>query len=639
MLTADELAKHLKKSKKRDHKWTACCPAHNDKNPSLSFEDGTNGIIYYCHAGCSFDDIQKALKSLNITHNKTETGSKTETETFKNTLAFKRQYAYPKLYFYKDQNYKVHFVVERFSKKDQTKTFLPWTAVNGHFETGIKKNLIPYRLCDFHNKKSVIIVEGENCADALYKYGFPATTNIGGSNGWKKEYNPYFKDKDVIIIPDNDISGMRHAATIQQNLLENPSYKAHSVTIANLCENLPEKSDILDWMQHNSLKIKELPTILKNYKNKNETKSKQSLDPVSNKQRQWLKLHDMGYITENNWTIRDLIPGSGLGAAYGQPGTGKTFWALDVAMRIASGIGYQNKVVKHGPTAYIPLESGLRFQNRAVKWAETYNVNTKDIPFFITPDPINFLNEDNSDADDIIKYLKEQEEIYGPLKLIVIDTLSRAIPGGNENTPEAMTGFIQNCDRLWKELNCFCLIIHHTGKDATRGLRGHSSLLGAVDTEISIKTISENVKKATVLKQRDGEEGSVFNFQLNTETIGVDSDGFPLTTCVVELLDNKAVSETESKIKSSSQNYNFQGKHQKTVFKALNNALIDMGETKIPGPHYPTVKCVTKNQLKDYCYNVMTSDEKHRAVHFERALASLVDKEILGFYRDKIWVI
>jgi hypothetical protein len=73
-----------------------------------------------------------------------------------------------------------------------------------------------------------------------------------------------------------------------------------------------------------------------------------------------------------------------------------------------------------------------------------------------------------------------------PIRLVVVDTLSRAMAGGNENAPDDMSAFIRNIDRIRQETGAHVLIVHHCGKDAAKGARGHSCLRAATDTKIEL---------------------------------------------------------------------------------------------------------------------------------------------------------
>ena len=115
---------------------------------------------------------------------------------------------------------------------------------NGGYIKSIKGVVqVPYRLPDFIECDSVVIVEGEKDADRLLKLGIPATTNSGGANKWPSELNQYFKDKIVFIIPDNDDPGRKHAELVASNLKD----VASVVRVCPISKGLPEKADISDW--------------------------------------------------------------------------------------------------------------------------------------------------------------------------------------------------------------------------------------------------------------------------------------------------------------------------------------------------------------------------------------------------------
>jgi hypothetical protein len=119
--------------------------------------------------------------------------------------------------------------------------------------------------------------------------------------------------------------------------------------------------------------------------------------------------------------------------------------------------------------------------------------------------------------------------------MVVIDTLSRAMQGGDENGPKDMTAFVANCDQL-RHAGPHLMVVHHCGKDEAKGARGHSSLRAATDTEIELKVIDAADKTATayVRKQRDMAGDDVMAFKILPVTLGMTSTGQPVTSCVIE---------------------------------------------------------------------------------------------------------
>jgi hypothetical protein len=161
-----------------------------------------------------------------------------------------------------------------------------------------------------------------------------------------------------------------------------------------------------------------------------------------------------------------------------------------------------------------------------------------DLPFLLIAVPVNLLDP-AADLEALIDAIKAAVATRPDLELllIVIDTLSRALAGGNENAPDDMGAFIGNIDRLRQETAAHVAIVHHAGKDPTRGARGHSLLRAAVDTEVEVvKSELDGSTSATVTKQRDEETGSCFAFRLQVVELGYDEDGEAITSCAVEPL-------------------------------------------------------------------------------------------------------
>jgi hypothetical protein len=157
-----------------------------------------------------------------------------------------------------------------------------------------------------------------------------------------------------------------------------------------------------------------------------------------------------------------------------------------------------------------------------------------DAPLALYGSAINLLDP-GAELDRLIEMIREAAAKWNlPVALVVIDTLARVMPGGDENTPEDMGAVVAAGDRICAETGATVLFIHHSGKDATRGARGHSSLRAATDTEIEV-TCANGQRQAAVTKQRDGPTGDVIRFRLQPVEVGIDpATDEPLTTCLVE---------------------------------------------------------------------------------------------------------
>jgi len=224
--------------------------------------------------------------------------------------------------------------------------------------------------------------------------------------------------------------------------------------------------------------------------------------------------------------VKGLIDPKTFSVVYGESTSGKTFLCVDLVWHIAHGMPWRGRKVQTALVVYIAAEAGASILRRFIALRE--REAAKPGPLAIMTRGPNLLNR--SEVEVLLRQLKELATVAGmPVGLVVFDTLSRSIPGGDENSAEDMTALVAVADRLRDEIGAATLVIHHTGKDPSRGARGHSSLFSAADMVLSVSD-----KCATVEKARDAVAGEQFPFRLDVVQLGVDADGEPITTCVVQ---------------------------------------------------------------------------------------------------------
>ena len=222
------------------------------------------------------------------------------------------------------------------------------------------------------------------------------------------------------------------------------------------------------------------------------------------------------------YLAKGLLQKASYAIAYGPPGGGKTFTLLDLAYHIAAGKEWMGHKVHGGPVLYLPFEGGGGLIKRAQALRQKYG--QEDVPFFIAPASFNLREQTGrKELGAVIADLPEK-----PV-LIVIDTLARALMGGDENSAQDVGAFNSAVAALIESTGACVLIVHHSGKNQNAGARGSSALLGAIDTELQI---SDN--RVTASKQRDVEIGAPIGFKLVPVVVGVDPDGDEMTSCVVE---------------------------------------------------------------------------------------------------------
>lgn len=227
------------------------------------------------------------------------------------------------------------------------------------------------------------------------------------------------------------------------------------------------------------------------------------------------------------WIIKGVIPRAELVVLFGASGSGKSFLALDLGMAIARGIPWRGNRTKAGRVVYIAAEGGAGFRNRLLAYGKHHQVDLDALPFGIIYAAPNFLQKD--DAMEIAKAIKAT----GHCGVVVVDTFAQVIPGANENAAEDIGKALAHCRGIHRATGAVVVLVHHAGKDLSAGARGWSGLRAAADAEIEVlRTIGGRV--ARISKQKDGEDGSAWGFDLEIVPIGMDEDGDVIDSCIVK---------------------------------------------------------------------------------------------------------
>lgn len=245
------------------------------------------------------------------------------------------------------------------------------------------------------------------------------------------------------------------------------------------------------------------------------------------------------------YLIDDVLDAGTLAVMYGDSNTGKSYVALDQCVAVARGTDWNGHKVTAGAVLYLAPEGGTGFQKRIQAYRIKHRLEA--LPFGLVPCPIDLFGE-RADTRRIIELVREVEQQYEmPCRLIVVDTLARAMAAGDENTAVDMGKFVGHCDRLRTATGATVLVIHHTGKDKAKGARGSSALRAATDTEIEV-----GGGKVTATKQRDMPKGDTMLFDLESLPIGQRGDGKQVTACVVRWI---VASEFEVRISPNAEQF------------------------------------------------------------------------------------
>lgn len=226
------------------------------------------------------------------------------------------------------------------------------------------------------------------------------------------------------------------------------------------------------------------------------------------------------------WLIKKVLPQAQLIILYGASTSGKSFVALDMACAIARGIDWRGAKTRQGRIAYVVAEGSTGFPLRLQAYALHHGLPLSDIDVHIVPAAPNLMKGD--DVRDLIRAL----HTLGPLQLIVLDTLAQCMAGGNENASEDMGLAISQARVISEVLHTTVMFVHHTGKDDSKGARGHSSLKAAADAELEVARNGDE-RALSIGKQKDGKDGVDFGFSLTIVPLGHDEDGDVIDSCVI----------------------------------------------------------------------------------------------------------
>jgi 5S rRNA maturation endonuclease (ribonuclease M5) len=186
--------------------WQACCPAHDDRTPSLSIAEGDNGcVLLRCHAGCTTEAIVSEL-GLTMSDLFAENGSS--------------QREIVDTYDYLDEAGALLFQAVRFTPKDFRQR-RPTGAGGWTWSLGDTRRVL-YRLPKVVEAvkvgKPVYVVEGEKDVAALERAGAVATCNPMGAGKWRDEYAEALRGARVIVVADRDEPGREHAAQVARSV-------------------------------------------------------------------------------------------------------------------------------------------------------------------------------------------------------------------------------------------------------------------------------------------------------------------------------------------------------------------------------------------------------------------------------------
>ncbi len=521
-LTAEEVAHRLAKPRRTGSGWTACCPAHEDSDPSLSISDGEKGVVVKCHAGCPQENVLSALEfmGVEIRRPKVNGNGHAHHEEFNLAIlaaAKKLPVEFLTECFVHDEPGCVAFeYLDAFGAPFRTKYRRALTGNRGFSTSGGK--MVPYGLWRMEqmmaNDARLIICEGETDTLTLWHHGFSAL-GISGADGWKEEFCGSIPEgAKVFVAIDADEGGKKFEESFRASKLAPRVHfirmreDAKDPSVLHCCgpDHFIEAWEDRMAGAEPALKYDGLPMI---------------------------DLCDMHAHLTDSYIIKNFLPANSESWVLGMPGSGKTFFVTDMALHIANNIQWMGRRVRGGLVVYIGAENARSVERRFTGARDNKPEFRKDAPLVLTPGPVDL--KVNESLELIMRTVRAAEAKHKQkCVLVIVDTLSRA--GGGKEDTEDFGACLRGCGRLKSELETSVMLIHHVGKDPSRGGRGWSGMNGGVDLEVMIAEEGDT-KVATVSKARDGQDGDRFGFKLEQVVLGQDTDGDQVVTCIVRSID------------------------------------------------------------------------------------------------------
>jgi putative DNA primase/helicase len=507
-VTIDEVLNKLKNVKRNGKGYSALCPVHTDKRNSLSINEGFDGkVLLKCHAGCSFRKIQNAL-GMGSNYN----GNSHISTNSRRIVAS---------YDYKDENGNLLYQAVRYEPKGFSQRR---PIGNGGFIYNLESvRRVLYRLPEIlkaNSSKTIFICEGEKDADKLVKHNLEATTNSGGAGKWRDEYSEALQGRHIVILPDNDEPGMRHAKQVAHSLYT----RATSIRIVKL-PNLPPKGDVSDWLNSGN-PVEELLKLV------GQTPVYEGDFEFENSS-VFLSLGEfMSISISNDVPIAFTLKRGEIGLLSAVTNRGKSTLIRNALLSLACGKEFLPMVESGKPrkvllldfeTSLERLQPDLRSMTRNFTSEEMRLVAEN---FFVMCE--GRINEDPISLSKYQHSLKVQQ--FARIKkidLIVVDTLSAAFDLRNENDNAEVTRLaLKPLRNLAQNVGASLIAVHHIGKSRSEGAnqtegaykgRG-ASAFGAYATAVFNLYADKSDTSLITLdcaKRKDGGENFSRLFKLN----------------------------------------------------------------------------------------------------------------------------
>ena len=649
-LVTEALARHgSKRSSGAGTHWQ--CPAHDDTNPSLSLRYKDGKVLLNCFAGCSTNAITESigldLKDLFDTSIVSEVLRSGPRPTRSNGRK-------------KSESVAEYVYTDRDGEPLSTKTrYEPGS--NGRSKSFSWSNGNPgvlYNLKGVIDAEHVHINEGEKAANALSMVLPPnEIATCPPTAVWEPNYTVHLVGKSVTLWTDRDEPGEKRASKVYAQL----TTAGIKVTVVQSATTT-EKSDAFDHLDvgfgvEDAIRID--PAKLSR-------KEEGGLEPEAKARQRWpiFWSQDADATASAEYVIDGLIHAGTVGSIFGPSGTLKTMIALDHAAHITQGLPWRGMKTRQGCVVYVAAE-GKGGIGRRIAGLHIEHPSIPDNMIATVTRSVQLLDADA--VGDFTDQLIEEvlPEMRLPLRMLYFDTYSQSTTGGQENDSSTLALAESNVRTMIErvgEYQCGCApagcLIHHSGKDASRGPRGTSAMFDNLDWLIETEFSTSNPKTVafedrrygmTSVKVKDGPDGNYYAFKAGLVEVGIREEDQKIITAPIV----REVSKADlGEVKKGGPQWNKMGARSSILHECM--AILYKRDRGIPLPpevkinhsglYQPGQHCLPESDVRKEFYGHLvkapdksdiSQDAKRKA--FDRALEDLQKRKIVMHFDGYIW--
>lgn len=372
---------------------------------------------------------------------------------------------------------------------------------------------------------TVHVCEGYATAASLREItGLPSVSSFGAAGLVKVALALREKGAEPVVCPDCDRAGREAARAARKE----------GLTVVEL----PPEHEGKDW---NDLALEQG---IDRAREIFEAAREPGLEPEPSERSRRFRLQRVGDIplTEPDFLVDGLFESDILALFFGESGAKKSFVAFDLAASIATGAPFHDRPVKEGAVIYIAGEGQGGMARRAKAWEKHRGISLSNAPLFLSSRAGLFMDE-NSALEVEAEVARVAEEAGDPL-LIIVDTVARAMAGGDENSAKDTSYFVERVDALRRQYGAAALLVHHSGLNDKGRLRGSSAWRGALDAEFLLEANGADGEIVTVTckKMKDAAIPSPFSFEALEYTVLEGKKG-PVTSLALEPTEKRPARE------------------------------------------------------------------------------------------------